>query len=310
MDNVKDLNLEDFRKKFVKSMKFLNNKAQKEALIRSRDLDVFFEKFNSESRGINPVEDLPKQEFHASLQRYILCFFGDAIYHACFAVELALLVRLDEKLPLEKKNEINEKINTKNGKPLSFTFGTMFNLAQEKQIRIIKDEKIRKKIVDLLEKRNRYIHVNNFLSGLILTFKKQVIPKLESTLADIEEVENMGIAGQVFKRTWFPNIKRYLNEQLQLLNVLPDFSWCTQDKYLKNIEKQICEYITELNKLTDSVDTSTLIEKIKTARKIKGLTKEILSTTFIRCQSLEIMEAAFDILLDLDFFKKEGSAGK
>jgi len=309
MEDVKDLSLEDFRKNFVKSMKFLNKKAQKEALIRSRDLDLFFEKFRSESRGTNPVEDLPKQEFHASLQRYILCFFGDAIYHACFAVELALLIRLDEKLPLEKKNEINEKINTKKSKPLSFTFGTMFNLAKEKQIGIIKDEKTRKKIVDLLEKRNRYIHVNNFLSGFILTHKKHVIPELESTLSDIEKLENVELVGQIFKRIGVSNIKSYLTEQLRLLNVLPDFSWCTQDKYLKNIEKQIFEYITELNKLRDSVDTSTLIEKLKTARKLKGLTKEILSTTFIRCQSLEIMEAAFDILIDLEFFKKEGDAG-
>jgi len=301
MDNVMGLNLEDYRKKFVKSMKFLNKKAQKEALIRSRDLDKFFEKLSSQSIGINRVEDLPKQEFHASLQRYILCFFGDAIYHACFAVELALLIKLDEKLSSEKKNEINEKINTKNGKPMSFTFGTMFNLAQEKQIGIIKDEKLGKKIVDLLEKRNRYIHVSNFLSGLILTFKTHVIPELESTIADLEKLENIEIAGKIFKRIGFSNIKIYLNEQLHLLNVLPDFSWCTQDKYLKNIEKQIFEYISELDKLKDKADTSTLIEKIRTVLKIKGLTNEILSTTFIKCQSLEIMEESFDILLDLEF---------
>lgn len=242
-------NPEVFREKFVKSIKFLNKKARKEALKRSKELDKIFAKLCSYKGGIHELEDLPRQEFRGAVQRYILGFYDDAIYHACFAVEIALLIKLDGKLSQKEKRSIHETINPKEGKPLSFTFGAMFNKAQEKNVGIISGKKLSKKFVTLIEKRNTYIHVNNFLSGLILTLQKKD-PEIESILKDIENIENRQFVGRIFSIFLkLPILKLYLTEQLRLIRALPDFSWCSKDKHRQNTEGQLEEY---MNKLTTS----------------------------------------------------------
>lgn len=301
MDTVEYSTHENFQEKFVDSLKFLNKKGRSQALTRTKDIEKYLEKLSKYPIGFYQLEDLPRQEFRASLQRYVLSFFGDAIYHSCFSVEVALLIRLDERLPEEEKIEINKKINSKSDKPMSFTFGAMFNLAQKRQLEIIKDKKLRKKIEILLEKRNRYIHVTNYLSGLILTFKKQVVPEIESKLKEIETLKDIELFGKILNSIGLANVKGYLTEQLYLLKTLPDFSWCTKDKHLENIEKQINDYVIELNKLTETIDVTTRLQQLRATRKIKGLTKKIMDTTFIKSQSLEILEQSFEILVDLDF---------
>lgn len=296
---------EPFRENFVKSINFLNKKARKEAFKRSRDLDKIFAKLCLYRVGIHEVEDLPRQEFRCAVQRYVIGLYEDAIYHACFSVEMALLIKLDEKLSENEKSAIHEAINKTEGKPVSFTFGTMFNRAKAKEVGIISGVELSKKFVTLIEKRNTYIHVNNFLSGLIITLKKKEIVEIESILKDIAELENIPIVGGVIQRFYpgIPRLKSYLKEQLTLIMSLPDFSWCSKDKHRLNTERQVEEYMKRLEHIKkEKVDTSSAYKKILSAIKLRGTIKDVLSMVYLKGQSLEILEYSFEILKEIGIF--------
>jgi hypothetical protein len=239
------------------------------------------------------------------MQRYVVGLYEDAIYHACFSVEMALLIKLDEKLSKKEKSAIHEAINTTKGKPVSFTFGTMFNRAKAKDVKIISGVELSKKFVTLIEKRNTYIHANNFLSGLIITLKKKEIVEIESILKDIAELENIPIIGGAIQ--WFypgiPRLKTFLKEQLTLIMALPDFSWCSKDKHRLNTERQVEEYIKRLEHIKkEKVDTSSAYKKILSAIKLRGTIKDVLSMVYFKDQSLEILEYSFEILKDIGIF--------
>lgn len=289
---------EVFRNNFVKSIKFLNKKARKEALTRSRDLDEIFAKLCLYEVGISEVEDLAREEFRGAVQRYTLGFYEDAISHACFSVEMALLIKLDEKLSDDKKSEIYKGINRKEGQPRSFTFGDILSEAQSKEARIVRGKELGKKIIALLEKRNTYIHATNFLSGLIITMKGKINTEIETMLKDLEKIDNIPLVGSHCLR-----LKVLLEEKHKLIESFPNFSWCSKDKHRLNTQRSVEEYIQRLNEVKrEKLDMSSNIKAIISAMKLKGTVRDILSTTYFKGESREIVECSFEILTELGIF--------
>jgi len=305
METFENPNVDAFRENCVKSLKFLSKTARKEALKRSRDLDKIFAYLCHVRQGIIEVNDLPRQEFRSAVQMYLIGFYEEAIFHACFSIEMALLVKLDNRLTADEKGKIHDAINTEKGKPSSFTFGAMFDKAKAKDVGIISGAELVRKVVALIEKRNTYIHASNFLSGLIIVLKRKEIAKMEAVLRDIEYLENLRIAGRVIQRVYpiIPRVKTYVTEQLRFLRSMPDFSWCSKDKIRLSAEAQVEEYIKRLERVKkERVDTSSVYKKIVSAVKLKGTVEEILSDVYLKDQSLEVIECSFDILRELGFF--------
>jgi len=44
---------------------------------------------------MHETRDIARQEFLAGVQRYLIGFFEDSIYHSTLSVELGLLIRLE-----------------------------------------------------------------------------------------------------------------------------------------------------------------------------------------------------------------------
>jgi hypothetical protein len=96
---------------------------------------------------IRKTRDIALQEFLIGVQRYLIGFYDDSIYHITLSVEMSLLIRLDEELPPEKKSEIHKKINSKNETPFPFTFGSILNVCKGKDFHILTNKKIEERIL-------------------------------------------------------------------------------------------------------------------------------------------------------------------
>jgi hypothetical protein len=293
---MNDPDVERFLNEMVKSVGFLNRKGRKQATKRGRELTDILRVISKYKIGIHETRDLARQEFRAAIQEYVLGFFDDSIHHALFSVEMGLLIRLEETLTNEEKNKIHDEINRVDGKPLSFTFGEILNRARDKTIGIIGGKQLNDRIESLVEKRNEYVHASNFLSGLIISMKKNTVPKMEGQIRSISDLEK-----QLYVRSLFPSIirlKPILSQELAKTRLMPDFAWCTKDERRTAVQKEVEEYMTALDKLEKrSANIS-----IRNLLRMPQLVRLILDESYFKMQNLKILEDSLEILKGIDIF--------
>ena len=97
-------------KKIVDSLDYLNEKGKKKAFNRGKEIIEILNDI-SKFRGLNELEDLARQEFRFSINRFFLGFYGDSIRHAVFSIEMGLLIRLERELSIDEKEMIHGEIN-------------------------------------------------------------------------------------------------------------------------------------------------------------------------------------------------------
>ena len=95
-DLKEDEDAQSYLKEVASSIKFLNKKAQKEVIKRGLDILAEVMALRKYSVGMmHETRDIARQEFLAGVQRYLIGFFEDSIYHSTLSVELGLLIRLE-----------------------------------------------------------------------------------------------------------------------------------------------------------------------------------------------------------------------
>jgi hypothetical protein len=272
MNTGEKISGEESLNKLVDSIEYLNRKGRKKAIKRGKEVIGIFEELGEFKNEILELEDLARQEFRASIQKYLLGFYEDSIHHSCASVEMGLLIRLEQKLTEEEKEKIHEEINRKKGKPLALTFGEIFNRAKEKQIGIVSEKSLAKKIEVLISRRNTYVHVSNVLSGIIISLKKLALPEIIDML-DI--IPNAGmIRGYILSR-----YEDLLVERQKMLNEIPDLAWCTKDNQREFIQNAVEENWYELLKLVGidkKVELSNL-ERIRLALKLRKIVGTLIN---------------------------------
>jgi len=275
-------------------MGFLNKRGRKQVIKRGRELSDILREVCKYGTGIHETRDLAREEFRGAIQRYLLGLFEDSIYHAFFSVEVGLLIRLDEKLTSEEKDKIHDEINRTNGKPLSFTFGAILNRTRDKTLGIIGGKQLNDRIESLVRKRNTYIHASNFLSGLIISMKRNLVPKMEGQIRSISDLEN-----RWYVRCFFPSLirlKPYLNQELEKTRSLPNFVWCTKDEDRAVVQKEVEKYMAKLDKL-EKRNTN-----IRNLLRMPQTVRMILDESYFKMRNLEILEDSFEILKRIDIF--------
>jgi len=292
-----------FIERTVKSIRFLNRKERKKAIKRGEELADILGVVSRFESDIYTARDLPRQEFRAALVRYMLSLYDDSIHHAFFSVEMGMLVRLEEELSTEEKNTLHDAINRKEN-PLSFTFGAIFNKAKERKIDVIRGDKLRRRIASLIENRNTYIHGSNFLSGLTTSMKKSVSLEIDTQLKQISDLESAPLLKLILLSWRLVPYKRFLEKKLTMIRNLPDFAWCSRDKNREAAQRQVDEYISDLEnfkqrklKALDSWSNS-----LRTLLSMRKELKEISEEVYLKRQSHKIIEDVFEILKGLGFF--------
>lgn len=292
-----DLDWKQFLEKMVNTMKFLNRRARNDAIKRGGELSDILKELNKFKIGIFTVKDLPRQEFRGAIQQYLIGSYEDSIHHAFFSVEMGLLVRLEETLSPKEKDSLHDEINKTAGKPLSFTFGAILNKAREEGVGVIHGKKVNQKVESLIDKRNTYVHANNFLSGLIIAMKERTIPKIEKELKDLSELEKRRVV-----RPFLPSLLRlkpFLAEQLEIIESMPDFAWCTRNEHRESAKREIEKYITYLDKWEiDKTSTRSLANLLSLPQSVKTAFEE----TYFKIQNRMILGDSFEILRDIEVF--------
>lgn len=294
MNSVNDPDLEKFLNGIIRSAGFLNRRGRKQAIKRGRELTDILKGICKYGTGIHETRDLARQEFRGAIQRYVLGLFEDSIYHAFFSVEIGLLIRLEEKLTNEEKNKIHDEINRTNGKPLSFTFGAILNRTRDKTLGIIGGKQLNDRIESLVDKRNTYVHASNFLSGLIISLKKNLDPKMEGQIRSISDLEK-----RLYVRCFLPSLirlKPFLIQELEKIRSMPDFAWCTKDERRAAVQKEVEEYMARLDKLEKGSTN------IRNLLRMPQIVRLILDESYFKMQNLEILEDSFEILKRIDIF--------
>jgi len=300
---MQEFDSRQFVDRTVKSIKFLNRKERKKAVKRGEELANILKELSRYENDISITRDLPRQELRASVVRYLLGLYDDSIHHAFFSVEMAMLVRLEEELPTEEKNALHDAINRKEN-PLSFTFGAIFNKAKERKIDVIRGDKLRRRIESLIENRNTYIHGSNFLSGLITSMKKSVSIEIGTQLKQISDLESMSFSKLVIPLMRLVFYRRFLQKKSTMIQNLPDFAWCSRDKNREAAQRQVDEYISDLEnfkqKKLKALDSKS--KTIWTLLTMRKELKEIREEVYFKKQSYRILNDSFEILKELGYF--------
>jgi hypothetical protein len=283
--------------KLVKSIDFLNSKGQSKAIKRGKVIIYIFEELGEFKNDVLELEDLARQEFRASIQKYLLGFYEDSIHHSCASVEMGLLIRLEEKLTDKEKEKIHEEINRKKGKPLALTFGEIFNMAKGKEVGIICEKKLAKKIEVLISRRNTYVHVSNVLSGIIISLKKLALPEIINMLDSMPNVNKVG-------KFILSKYDDFLIERQRMLSEIPDLAWCTKDNQREFIQNAVEENWNELLKMAGFCKKGQLsnFERIKMALKLRRTISALKEEIFLKKGNLDVLQISYEILKEIKIF--------
>ena len=300
MDPMNDSDWKRFLNEMVASVRFLNKRGREEAIKRGNELPDILRELCKYKAGIYQMQDLPREEFRGAVLRYLLGSYEDSIYHAFFSVEMSLLIKLEERLSDEEKNSLHNEINRTDSKPISFTLGTILNKARDRRIGIIRGKQLNQRIESLIDKRNTYVHANNFLSGLIISMKTNLIPKIEGQIKEISDLEN-----RLYVRSFFPallRLKPFLAQQLEMIKSMPDFAWCTKDEHRITIQREVEEYMAGLNKLEKEKSKAQGLENVRNLLGLRETIRAMLEESYFKMQSREILKDSFQILKDIEIF--------
>jgi hypothetical protein len=295
-----------YLKKVVASINFLNKKTKKEAYKRGLDVlpEVMSLKKYASGPPIRKTRDIALQEFLIGVQRYLIGFYDDSIYHITLSVEMSLLIRLDEELPPEKKSEIHKKINSKNETPFSFTFGSIFNVCKGKDFHILTNKKIEERIEKIIETRNTHIHASNLTSASILSLKEVSIPEIDKGLKELELVEKTPMAN-IMMRNWLPHAKKLLLESRSTIDSLPCFEWCTRDKQRTQTQNNVNHFFNEQFASIDKIrNKQQLSEKLRIGLHSGEIIRSFSKDSYSKRKALETMQDAFEVLKEIGFLEE------
>jgi hypothetical protein len=288
----------DFLKKKIASFETFKKGAKTKALKRAYDVLPQLKILEKYKAGIHETYDLSRQELRAAINRYIIGYFGDSIYHSTLAIETALLVKLDETLSQEEKDAIQRSINPKNAKPLSFTFGVILDEANRSGREIISNTDVEQKIRFLIEIRNRYIHASNLNAAFIKSYKEKLIPQIELGLGRIDSIQTNSIINLMFKN-FLSKAKDLLEENQRVIVNLPSFEWCTKEKTKITTQDGVDAFLDEIfNRIEKEVDRrpNTVSAKVDLALKSKDFISELSEDNYSRENALKSIQVTLEIL--------------
>jgi len=286
------------------SIKFLNKKAKKEAFKRGLDVLAEVIALKRYDYGVmRETRDIARFEFLAGVQRYLIGFFDDSIYHSTLSVELGLLIRLEETITEKEKSEIHERINSKDGLPFSFTFGAIFDETKKRNRSIIKDGQVLQRIAKIIETRNTHIHAGNFTSASILS-TKEIIPKIEEGLRNMQMVEKNRIVKTLMKKS-LPKMKTLLNETCSTIDSLPSFEWCTKDRQRTQTQNHVSNHFSEQFTVIDVIEGKhSITEKVQLGLNATKIIRDLKEDTYSKRKALETIQDSFEVLKGINIFEE------
>jgi hypothetical protein len=294
-------NPETYLKEVVSSIKLLSKNAQKEAFKRGLDVLTEVNALKPYTGGIHTLRDIAREEFRASVQRYLIGYFDDSIHHSTISVETGLLIRLEETLTEEEKKQLHDKINGE--RPLSFTFGVIFDEAKRKERRIVEDKGIEHTISRTIGTRNTHIHGGNLTAASILSMQQKGTLEIKNGLAQLERLEKRNIA-KLIAKDFMPQARAKLIETQNDINNLPSLEWCTQDKHREKTKKELDAYFTDIFAKVENLEKNmeTITDKVRIGLHSKEIIREITSDTYHKRKALETIHESFIVLRYLGFF--------
>jgi hypothetical protein len=292
-----------YLKKVATSIKFLNKNARKQAFLRGQDVLAEIFALKKYDYGVmRETRDISRFELIAGIQRYLIGFFDDSIYHSTLSVEMGLLIRLDEELSENEKEQIHQRINSQDGPPFSFTFGAIFDEAKRKNRKIMTDEKMQKKIAKIIETRNTHIHASNFTAATIQSSKEVLPLQIEKGLTDIELIEKTPV--KMLMNKSLSKMKKFLVDTNSTIESLPSFEWCTKDKQRSRTHNGVSSHFNEQFALIDAIKSKqpSLTEKIRVGAHSAEFVRGFSEDSYPKRMAMETIKDSFDVLHGLGLF--------
>jgi hypothetical protein len=292
-----------YLREVASSINFLNKKAQEKVF--ERGLDVLTEVLALKKyakRRIRETRDIARQEFLAGVQRYLIGFFEDSIYHSTLSVEMGLLTRLEEELSDDEKRAIHDRINSKKEKPSPFTFGVIFDESKRKGRNIIRNQQTEQRIAKIIDVRNTHIHASNFTSASILSMKQKGLPEIKKYVKYIDQIEEIPLVN-VMSKKWLPQAKNLLNETQSAIERLPSFEWCTKDKQRAQAQENINNFFSEIFGSIDALQKiQSLSEKVQLGVHSRKFIRDVSERDYQKTLALETIRDSFAVLKSIGIF--------
>jgi hypothetical protein len=215
--------------------------------------------------SLRESDDLSRSSLHGALQRYVDGRESDCIFHAAFSVEMALLLRLNNKLTSEEKEAIKqEAIIDKTG----LMFGRTISLAVE---RAILEKTDAKKAWRLNNLRNMHVHPANSVAFIkqqyqAATNTKQYMPEIHSILesrlpTSFEPLKNAEGAHERLEQ-----IANAVSAVAKRIENLPDLNWCAGQDTLKFQSKRVRDYYED--SFRELLSANGLVDLLKNAQNL------------------------------------------
>jgi len=220
--------------------KLIKEQTNEEYFKRAEEISSLLEKLSNYAYypdkthlNIQSGYDFARDELRGACQRYIYGQFQDSILYSCFSVEMSLIAKLDEILD---ENEKNIMMKEKTPPTLSTLISKSLNYK-------ILNKKTKKLSYNILEMRNIHIHSVNFISPLIISYQK-IAKKSNLSSLDKKTIEKK------LKKLYvkFPELESVVKNKYNVedmikvykaVDMLPTFRWAANQGYLKSIEKEV-----------------------------------------------------------------------
>ena len=302
MNEEKDA--QTYLREVASSIDFLNAKAKEK--VCERGLDVLTEIVALKQyakRGLYETRDIARLELLTGIQRYLVGFFEDSIYHSTLSVEMGLLTRLDEELSDDEKRVVHDRINAKE-KPLPFTFGVIFDESKRKGRNIIRDKRTERRIAKIIGVRNTHIHASNFASASILSLKQIAVPEIKKSIKGIDQIQETPLLNIVLKK-WLPQAKNILTEKQLTIEGLPTFEWCTKDVRRSQAKEDIDNFFSELFGSIDAIQKiESLSEKVRLGVHSRKFIRKFSEKNYSKAMAVESIHDSFYVLKSIGIFEE------
>jgi len=289
---------------FIKTLidNIFSKKKIEEVKKRAYDIEPVFNIISRKSFDLHETSDIPRIEFVGSIQRFLLGSYLDSIYFAITSIELALLLRLDQKLTQEEKNQLQNRINNKR---YNLTLGNIIHQSKSKGI-IGPD--ITEEIDLLLIARNSHFHPATFLSGLIIQEKKIILPQINNTINDLQVIQKkFPLLSRI--SIWRDSYNKLYNlfiEKKEVLENLDDLEWATPSENRRQIENEVDEILEEYRKNVKYILPYGRDQPIMMLLSFRNLKKKYLEITdennYLKKRATNIILNSLKILEYLGFY--------
>jgi hypothetical protein len=159
--------------------------------------------YRADYKNLKENKDFAREDFRGAIQKYLLGFFEESIIASCNAVEIALIVRHNENLILNKISP----------RDIEHPFTLARNISLAKNIHkngFITDKNIIKTLEDILNIRNMMMHQSNFLFPSIQFYKELV----DNSSTDNELLRNVKMYVDTLDEKEFNEIIKKYNIKL------------------------------------------------------------------------------------------------